>query len=65
MATKAAAAAEIGQERDDASKDGALDNIDQAVKNLIKRGKERGYLTYDEVNAALPQEEMSLNRSKT
>ena len=60
MATKAAAAAEIGQERDDASKDGPLmDNIDQAVKNLIKRGKERGYLTYDEVNAALPQEEMS------
>src|SRR3546814_15981460 len=36
-----------------------MDNINTAVKNLIKKGKERGYLTYDEVNAALPQEEMS------
>src|SRR3546814_18655836 len=36
-----------------------MDNINTAVKNLIKKGKERGYLTYDEVHAALPQEEMS------
>jgi RNA polymerase primary sigma factor len=60
MATKAAAAAENTQERSAPNKDAPLmDNIDQAVKNLIKRGKERGYLTYEEVNAALPQEEMS------
>ncbi|HAL84900.1 MAG TPA: RNA polymerase sigma factor RpoD, partial [Rhodobiaceae bacterium] len=60
MATKAAAVAENTPEREEPSKDAPLmDNIDQAVKNLIKRGKERGYLTYEEVNAALPQEEMS------
>ncbi|MBM84810.1 MAG: RNA polymerase sigma factor RpoD [Rhodospirillaceae bacterium] len=29
------------------------------VKNLLKKGKERGYLTVDEVNAAWPQDEMS------
>ena len=36
-----------------------MDNMNTAVKNLIKKGKERGYLTYDEVNAALPQDQMS------
>src|SRR3546814_841204 len=64
MATKAAAAATTTEDEDtrerEESQDGPLmDNINTAVKNLIKKGKERGYLTYDEVNAALPQEEMS------
>ena len=30
-----------------------------AVKKLIAHGKERGYLTYDELNAALPQDQVS------
>src|SRR3546814_15759090 len=64
MATKAAAAATTTEDEDtrerEESQDGPLmDNINTAVKNLIKKGKERGYLTYDEVNAALPQEEMA------
>jgi RNA polymerase primary sigma factor len=64
MATKVAAAAttedEDTREREESTQDGPLmDNINTAVKNLIKKGKERGFLTYDEVNAALPQEEMS------
>jgi RNA polymerase primary sigma factor len=63
MATKAATAAQTEDEdtrEEGATPDGPLlDNINQAVKNLIKKGKERGYLTYDEVNSALPQEEMS------
>ena len=29
------------------------------IKALIKRGKERGYVTYDELNAALPSEQVS------
>ena len=29
------------------------------LKKLIARGKERGYITYDELNEALPQNEMS------
>ena len=63
MATKTATAAQNDDEdtrEEGAAPDGPLlDNINQAVKNLIKKGKERGYLTYDEVNSALPQEEMS------
>ncbi len=36
-----------------------LDLSDQAVKKLIKSGKARGYVTYDELNAVLPSEEYS------
>ena len=36
-----------------------LDLTDQAVKKLIKTGKARGYVTYDELNAVLPSEEFS------
>ncbi len=36
-----------------------LDMSDAAVKKLIKSGKARGYVTYDELNAVLPSEEVS------
>jgi len=36
-----------------------LDLSDQAVKRLIKSAKARGYVTYDELNAVLPSEEVS------
>src|SRR3546814_14241111 len=64
MATKAAAAATTTEDEDtrerEESQDGPLmDNINTAVKNLITKRKERGYLTYDEVNAAMPKQEMT------
>ena len=36
-----------------------LDLNDASLKKLVARGKKRGYLTYDELNEALPQGEMS------
>lgn len=36
-----------------------LDITQQAVKKMIAKGKERGFITYDELNAALPQEKIS------
>ncbi|MGV1683939.1 RNA polymerase sigma factor RpoD [Sphingopyxis sp. NJF-3] len=43
-----------------AETDAPLIDLNEAdVKKLIARGKKRGYLTYDELNAALPQDEMS------
>src|SRR3954464_2137211 len=36
-----------------------LDTIASAIKKMMARGKERGYLTYDELNAALPQDQVS------
>ncbi len=54
MATKSTAA------DTDTDTDGPLIDLNEAdVKKLIARGKKRGYLTYDELNAALPQDEMS------
>ncbi|MCA0369717.1 MAG: RNA polymerase sigma factor RpoD [Proteobacteria bacterium] len=34
-------------------------DLKQVLKKLMDRGKERGYLTYDELNDALPQDQMS------
>jgi RNA polymerase primary sigma factor len=40
--------------------DAPLVDITQAsVKRMMSKAKERGYITYDELNAALPQEHMS------
>ncbi|MBV8167294.1 MAG: RNA polymerase sigma factor RpoD, partial [Alphaproteobacteria bacterium] len=36
-----------------------LDGVVAAVKKLVARGKERGYITYDELNAALPGDQVS------
>ncbi|MDB5381386.1 MAG: polymerase sigma factor rpoD, partial [Rhodospirillales bacterium] len=36
-----------------------LDIQSAAVKKLVARGKERGYVTVDELNAALPSEQVS------
>jgi RNA polymerase primary sigma factor len=36
-----------------------IDLNDAKVKKLLARAKKRGYLTYDELNEALPQEQMS------
>ena len=36
-----------------------LDLNEASVKKLIARAKKRGYITYDELNDALPQDQMS------
>jgi len=36
-----------------------LDMSDQAVKRMIKTAKQRGYVTYDELNEVLPSDEVS------
>ncbi len=37
----------------------ADDRVDQEVAKLIEKGKKRGYITYDEVNELLPDENIS------
>ncbi|MGN6622291.1 MAG: RNA polymerase sigma factor region1.1 domain-containing protein, partial [Sphingomonas sp.] len=36
-----------------------IDLNEGTIKKLIARGKKRGYLTYDQINEALPQDQMS------
>jgi RNA polymerase primary sigma factor len=59
MASKAAAGTETTETRDEQVEGLLLDTQSAAVKKLIARGKERGYVTYDEMNAALPPEQVS------
>ena len=59
MATKAAAGAEPVDARDEQVEGMLLDTQSAAVKKLIARGKERGYVTVDEINAVLPSEQVS------
>ncbi|MCK5576365.1 MAG: RNA polymerase sigma factor RpoD, partial [Sphingomonadales bacterium] len=36
-----------------------LDTLGAKVKKMVQKGKERGFVTYDELNAALPPEQVS------
>ncbi|MBB3898300.1 RNA polymerase sigma factor RpoD [Roseococcus suduntuyensis] len=59
MASKTAAAGETAEAREEAVEGALLDITSAAVKKLIARGKERGYVTFDEVNSAMPEGQVS------
>ncbi|WIM12767.1 RNA polymerase sigma factor RpoD [Enhydrobacter sp.] len=61
MATKTATVSqpEAPEARDDGPDAPLLDTLGAELKKLIQKGKERGYVTYDELNAALPPDEVS------
>jgi RNA polymerase primary sigma factor len=55
-----ASKANKGQGEDMESSDAPLLDLNEAsVKKLIARATKRGYITYDELNSALPQDQMS------
>ena len=45
--------------RDDSVDGPLMDGTAAAIKKMIARGRERGYVTYDEINAILPPEKVS------
>ncbi|HXC27565.1 MAG TPA: RNA polymerase sigma factor RpoD [Stellaceae bacterium] len=59
MASKVASVADTAETREEAAEAPLLDQIAIAIKKMVARGKERGYLTYDEVNTALPTDQVS------
>jgi RNA polymerase primary sigma factor len=60
MANAARAEEQTAQQAEAPEKDSPLlDLSDAAVKKFIKTAKARGYVTYDELNAVLPSEEVS------
>jgi RNA polymerase primary sigma factor len=59
MASKVASVADAAETREEAAEAPLLDQIQVAIKKMMARGKERGYVTYDELNAALPTEQVS------
>jgi RNA polymerase primary sigma factor len=59
MATKATEAEETTETRDESTDGPMVDSLTAAVKKMIARAKERGYVTYDELNQVLPPEQVS------
>ena len=58
MATKAAARESEANDQTETATDGPLmDSVAAAVKKLIAKGKERGYITIDELNAVMPPDD--------
>ena len=45
--------------QDDAEADGSLDMSQAAIKKMIADARERGYITYDQLNAVMPPEQVS------
>ncbi|MGB0695737.1 MAG: RNA polymerase sigma factor RpoD [Rhodospirillaceae bacterium] len=59
MATKATNTAENTENQEESGDSPLLDTLNATVKKLVQRGKEKGYITYDELNAALPPDDVS------
>ncbi len=59
MATKTSSTAEATETPEENLDSPLLDSLGVAVKKMIARGKERGYVTYDELNTALPPDDVS------
>ncbi|CAA7622887.1 RNA polymerase sigma factor RpoD [Magnetospirillum sp. SS-4] len=59
MATKSTNTAEASETQEEGMDGPLLDTLGVAVKKMVARGKERGYVTYDELNAAMPPDEVS------
>ncbi|MGE5548564.1 MAG: RNA polymerase sigma factor region1.1 domain-containing protein, partial [Solirubrobacterales bacterium] len=59
MATKSQNTAEVSESQDENLDGPLLDALGVAVKKMVARGRERGYVTYDELNSALPPDEVS------
>ncbi|HEX7874903.1 MAG TPA: RNA polymerase sigma factor RpoD [Sphingobium sp.] len=59
MASKAKQVSGGDNGGDDGGEAPLLDLNEASIKKLIARAKKRGYLTYDELNNALPQDQMS------
>lgn len=59
MVEKASATAENSAESEESFDGPLMDTSKAAVKKLVGKGKERGFITVDELNAALPEGQMN------
>jgi RNA polymerase primary sigma factor len=59
MATNTAAASENTEETSESGDRPLIDASKTGIKKMIAKAKERGYITYDELNKVLPQDQVS------
>ncbi len=59
MAVKPQAKPEPAKSKDEAQDGPLMDGMNAAFKKMLAKGKERGYVTVDELNATLPPEQLT------
>jgi RNA polymerase primary sigma factor len=59
MSAKAANTTEAKTKQEEGGDGPLLDSLGAAVKKMLAKGKDRGFITYDELNTALPPDKMS------
>ncbi|TNE33945.1 MAG: RNA polymerase sigma factor RpoD [Alphaproteobacteria bacterium] len=59
MATKSAEAIDTSEQSNENPDSPLIDASQAAVKKMLAKAKEKGYVTFDELNAVLPQDQMS------
>jgi len=59
VATKTAGTAEAPEAAGEQTAGPLMDGVAAAIKKMVAKGKERGHVTYDEINAVLPSEQVS------
>ncbi len=59
MAKAATAALQTQASQEDSGDSPLIDTLGGAVKTMITQGKEKGYVTYDDLNKALPPDQVS------
>ena len=59
MATKTTNAAQAAETQGEPTDGPLMYGLGASVKKMVQRGRERGYVTYDEINAALPSEKVT------
>jgi len=59
MATKTNTAAQAAETQGETADGPLMDGLGVSVKKMVQRGRERGYVTYEEINAALPSEKVT------
>ena len=59
MAKAATAAAQAQTSQEEGGDSPLIDSLGGAVKTMITQGKEKGYVTYDDLNKALPPDQVS------
>ena len=59
MASKASLMTEMTENREEMRDRPLMDASSEATKELIQRAKDRGYITYEELNQILPPDQIS------
>jgi RNA polymerase primary sigma factor len=59
MPAKASTIANVGDAKGETGDSPLIDTLGAGIKRMVARGKERGYVTYEELNGALPPEHVS------